>query len=212
MSEGVVGERNQRTHTLKYIVTEAKRRETSARVTWVRSDIQENHMKLTSFIAIVATAGLLAAGSVSASDDAHDSHHPSPVTPKSAEPAPQSEMGGMGMGMGKMGPDHVKKMEDMHGAKMGGTAPNGDTGPSSQAYVAANMKMHQAMAITFTGDADVDFAKGMIAHHQGAIDMAKVELQYGKDEKTRKLAEEIMKAQEAEIAMMTDWLKSKGQK
>lgn len=95
---------------------------------------------------------------------------------------------------------------------MGGMAmgPKGDTGPASQAYAAANMKMHQAMAITFTGDADVDFARSMIAHHQGAIDMAKVALQYGKDEKARKLAEEIIKAQEAEIAMMTEWLKSKG--
>jgi uncharacterized protein (DUF305 family) len=110
-----------------------------------------------------------------------------------------------------MDPDHMKAMREMHDKMMGGMAmgPKGDTGPASQAYAAANAKMHQGMAITFTGDADVDFAKGMIAHHQGAIEMAKVALQYGKDEKIRKLAEDVIKAQEAEIAMMTEWLKSK---
>lgn len=110
--------------------------------------------------------------------------------------------GGMGGGMGGGG-------MGMMGGGMGQPAAAGDTGPASQAFAAANARMHQGMAITFTGDADVDFTKGMIAHHQGAIDMAKVVLQHGKDEKIRKLAEDIVKAQEAEIALMTDWLKSK---
>ncbi len=66
--------------------------------------------------------------------------------------------------------------------------------------------MHEAMDITFTGDADADFVKGMIPHHQGAIDMAKTVLAFGKDPAVRKLAEEIIKAQESEIALMRDWL------
>jgi uncharacterized protein (DUF305 family) len=79
-------------------------------------------------------------------------------------------------------------------------------GPSDAGYKAAMDKMHKDMAVPLTGDADVDFVRGMIPHHQGAIDMAKVELQHGKDPALRKMAEEIVKAQEAEIAMMKDWL------
>ncbi len=92
-----------------------------------------------------------------------------------------------------------------------GTQPKGDTGPSSQAFHAANMKMHSAMDITFTGKADVDFVKGMIPHHAGAIDMAKVEIAFGKDPELKKLAEAIIKAQETEIAQMQEWLKKNGQ-
>ncbi|TWD51111.1 DUF305 family protein family protein [Agrobacterium vitis] len=82
--------------------------------------------------------------------------------------------------------------------------------PSTAAFMEANAKMHKAMSIPMTGNADVDFVRGMIGHHQGAIDMARIELQYGKDEKIRKLAEEIIKAQEGEIAMMKAWLKAHG--
>lgn len=96
------------------------------------------------------------------------------------------------------------------GHAMHGAAAASDS-PAAKAYKAANDKMHGDMGLAYTGDADVDFLKGMIPHHQGAIDMAKVVLQYGKDPQVRKLAEDIIKAQEGEIAMMKDWLKQKGQ-
>lgn len=89
-----------------------------------------------------------------------------------------------------------------HGAK----AVQSDQGPSSKAFVAANEKMHKGMDIPFTGNADVDFVRGMIPHHEGAVDMARIVLKYGKDAKIRKLAEDIIKAQETEIAMMKEWL------
>ncbi len=82
--------------------------------------------------------------------------------------------------------------------------------PSTKAFMEASNKMHGDMAMDYTGDADVDFVRGMIPHHQGAIEMAKVQLQYGKDPEIRKLAEEVIKAQEAEIAMMKEWLKARG--
>lgn len=98
-----------------------------------------------------------------------------------------------------------------HTATMDMSQPVGDQGPSSVAFAQANGKMHSDMAIEFSGDADVDFVRGMIPHHQGAIDMAKIQLQYGKDAEIRKLAEGVIKAQEGEIAMMKEWLAKHGQ-
>jgi uncharacterized protein (DUF305 family) len=152
---------------------------------------------------------------------ADDAHHPKEA-PKAAAPAPETKtpepgkgMGMGGTGMGMMDPDHMKKMQDMHTKMMGSggmaMAPKGDTGPSSRAYAEANARMHEGMAITFTGDADIDFAKGMVPHHQGAIDMAQAVIQYGKDPEIRKLAEAVIKAKEAEIIFLAAWLKKKEQ-
>ncbi len=57
-------------------------------------------------------------------------------------------------------------------------------------------------------DPDVAFAKGMLAHHRAALDMAKIELKYGKDAEMRKLAEDIIKAQQAEIDQMETWVRN----
>jgi uncharacterized protein (DUF305 family) len=108
------------------------------------------------------------------------------------------------------------KMHGKHGAQSGARSghgtdhaaagPQGDRGPSSLAFHGINQKMHEAMNVTFTGNADADFVKGMIPHHQGAVDMAKVVLAFGSDPEIRKLAETVIRAQEAEIVMMRAWL------
>jgi uncharacterized protein (DUF305 family) len=83
--------------------------------------------------------------------------------------------------------------------------------PAIAAYLAASERMHHDMAIEFTGDPDIDFARGMIAHHQGAIDMARALLEYGEDPEIRALAEGIIGAQEKEIAFLRSWLEQHGQ-
>ena len=85
-----------------------------------------------------------------------------------------------------------------------------DMSPSSEAYRKANETMHKDMNIALTGDSDADFVRGMIPHHKGAVDMATIVLKYGKDPEIRKLATEIVEAQEKEMAFMKKWLKTNG--
>lgn len=82
---------------------------------------------------------------------------------------------------------------------------------STQAYKRADSKMMDAMeAAHYTGDADRDFVAHMAPHHQGAIDMAQVELKYGRDPTLRQLASRIVAAQRDEIALMERWQKEHG--
>ncbi len=96
-------------------------------------------------------------------------------------------------------PSFAASMQDMPGMSM-------PSGPADAAMVEGMKKMRQGMdGAKMTGDADHDFVAMMLPHHQGAVDMAKVELQYGKDPEMRKLAADIVAAQDKEIAQMTAW-------
>lgn len=99
----------------------------------------------------------------------------------------------------------MMKMEDMQGMMQMMMPADGDS-DSTKAYKQADMDMMHGMAVAYTGDPDVDFRLKMIPHHQGAIDMAKIALQYATDPSTKAMAEAIIAAQEKEIAEMQAWL------
>ena len=75
-----------------------------------------------------------------------------------------------------------------------------------------NQMNQDMMAAAQYKDPDVAFAAGMLPHHIGAVKMAEVELKYGKNPEMRKLAENIINAQQAEIEQMQKWLKAHNKK
>lgn len=88
---------------------------------------------------------------------------------------------------------------DMGGMSAGGASPEA-------AYLAQNdtamAKMMAGMSVRPTGDVDHDFEAAMVAHHQGAIDMAVAELSFGHNEALRRIAQGIVVEQQQEIAAM----------
>ena len=122
-----------------------------------------------------------------------------------------SPMGGMdhsAMGHGSMDGDQAAGMDSGMMDMMGTGGVDLDTMPE---HVQENMRrmmismpaMHDGM---MNEDADIAFACGMIAHHQGAIDMAQVLIEHGQDPQMLALAEEIIAAQVAEMEQMSTWL------
>lgn len=160
---------------------------------------------------------------------------PSPTPPALAAPPAQGQMP-MGQAMEGM-PDQCKSMmqnmqtcmgtmqqmmqsrmgSGMMGGGMGGQsgqstpgmpAPAAPASAATKAYLDATERMHAPMMEGVqASDPDVAFVRGMIPHHQAAIDMAKVVLQYGKDPLTKKLAEDVVREQQREITEMQEWLK-----
>lgn len=105
-----------------------------------------------------------------------------------------------------LAPVHTPAQES-DGAGLHAHAPVAVSSPSGEGSFETLMNravvgMHAGMQVKRTGDPDRDFARMMIAHHQGAVDMARVELQFGHDERLRRLAQEIIVTQTQEIAVM----------
>lgn len=114
---------------------------------------------------------------------------------------PAAEMGGMS------GHDHGTMTMSADSTDLATAMPDN----AADAYAAAMSNMHgPMMAGMNNSDPDAAFILGMIPHHQGAIDMARVVLRFGKDDFTRHLAKEIIAAQEHEIAEMRKWLAEEG--
>jgi uncharacterized protein (DUF305 family) len=93
-----------------------------------------------------------------------------------------------------------------------GTADGNQPGidPNWSELIASMDKMHMAMGnVARSGDADADFVRLMLPHHQGAVDMAKAQLLHGTDPQIRRLAQEIITDQQLEIELMQRWLKQR---
>jgi len=145
-----------------------------------------------------------------AQSQGHAHHRDQTQTEPAAKPGQPTGMPGPMMGPGMQGgmmPMH-QMMQGHHAdaGHAGAAAADLDMSASSIAFRAVNEAMHHGMDIAMTGDADVDFVRGMIAHHVGAVNMARIVQLFGSDPEIAALAEEIIEAQEAEIAMMREWL------
>ena len=87
----------------------------------------------------------------------------------------------------------------MGSARVSAAAPESDF---MQANAAVMDRMMAGMAAKPAGDVDIDFVDMMEPHHQGAIEMAELELRYGRNERLRRIAQEIIVDQQQEIAAM----------
>ena len=95
--------------------------------------------------------------------------------------------------------------QDSHGSMHHSTSAMNE---ASKGYMEAMEKMDEEMkAMEMSNKPGVDFARMMIPHHQSAIDMAKAYLESGEDDpELTELSNEIIEAQEKEIAFLQSWL------
>ena len=93
---------------------------------------------------------------------------------------------------------------------MGHGAMGHSSAPWAAAYDTANAAMHQGMAIPYSDNPDLDFARAMLAHHEGAVAMAQIQLQFGTDPEMRALAQAIIDAQGPEIEQMRAYIAKLG--
>lgn len=146
-------------------------------------------MKLSHAIVISVLSGTAFAGAAVAQDSAIDFE-----LPKACVQA----AGHMGAMMGEMG-DMDTMMKSMEG----------HMSEAGKGYMQAIVDMHPPMVEgAMAGDADLAFNCSMIAHHKGAIAMARVQLQYGKDQQVKALAQKIIDEQLKEVDQMTKWIEA----
>ncbi|TIN21710.1 MAG: DUF305 domain-containing protein [Mesorhizobium sp.] len=179
----------------------------------------KTHLRLITLAAFVTLSGAAFAQT--------DPHHPATDAPQITTTAPATEamQGGlpeqctaMMSTMQKMMPMMQQMMQGGMMQGQGGMTQGGDMtnmpmdtanmSEASQNYMEAMKRMDGPMMQGLqAGDPDVAFVQAMIPHHQGAIDMARAVLQFGKDDQVKVWANQIITTQQAEIAAMQEWLK-----
>ena len=140
----------------------------------------------------IAALGALAAALAVAVPPATAAETGSPSDPGPALPPICGAANDEGPAMDSMNMAEAEPVDEAHKALMAGMP-------------AMNAGMNQGMKAS---NIDVAFVCSMIPHHQGAIDMARAELLYGKDPANRERAQKIISAQEMEIREMLAWLKA----
>lgn len=151
---------------------------------------------MTLFKTTFLTCAILAAtASAGFAQDAMAGHDMSAMGGESAMGAELPEICKTAEGMaGDMAMDMSHEMDPAHTDLMAGMD-------------VTNKQMMDAMMVQ---DIDVAFVCGMIPHHQGAINMAKAELEHGDNQWAKDMAQKVIDAQEKEIAEMTAWLEGEG--
>ncbi|MFC3088391.1 CopM family metallochaperone [Tabrizicola soli] len=159
--------------------------------------------------ALTLTLAFLA-GLPAFAQEGHDTHHTgTPAEAPTAQmPAMPTQCQAM---MQAMTPDCMASMQQMMQGMMQGMMAPAEAAANLPDFTRANLAAMDAMHGPMmdgvrAADPDVAFVRGMIPHHQGAIEMARIAQQYGNDPQVQEWAAQIIAAQEAEIAAMQNWL------
>lgn len=164
-------------------------------------------MKLHFRLAVLAFSLAAAFATMPSRAQDRGSHHAGHAQAQPAKPA-ATQAGKPACSCCSNGKCPLPAKHDMAGMQHG--APKPAKGFDA-AMDAAMAKMHaDMMAVKPTGNPDVDFMRGMLPHHEGAVAMAEILREYGRDPETRELATNIIRTQQSEIHLMKRWLVKRG--
>ena len=88
------------------------------------------------------------------------------------------------------------------------TTPMSANAHDTKPMPAGQMDHSKMDGMSMTGDTDYDFAANMRMHHEKGIDMARAELEKGKNPQMIQMAKDIIAAQEKEVAVLDQWLQA----